>query len=176
MSTTFFGLSTSYLFAVTYALTPAPGEPSTGACCFEDGCLELTEEHCAAEGGDYQGDGSHCPNDACVGTPTGACCIGDGCHVLTEEHCAAEGGAYQGDGSKCEPKTCGGNAGGIGGEAGCEGCTADLDKDGAVGASDLSILLGGWGPNPNHAADFNNDGVVDADDLAAMLGAWGPCS
>jgi hypothetical protein len=95
--------------------------------------------------------------------------------VLTEKHCAAEKGDYQGDGSKCGPKTCGGDAGCIDGEAGCEPCTADLDKDGVVSASDLSILLGAWGSSPNHPADFNNDGVVDAIDLAAMLGAWGPC-
>ena len=175
MSTTFLGLSTSYLFAVICALTPAPGEPSSGACCIGDGCHMLTEEHCAAEGGDYQGDGSHCPNDACAAPPAGACCIGDGCHVLTEEHCVAEGGDYIGDGSKCGPKTCEGNAGCIEGEVGCEGCTADLNKDGAVNASDLGILLGAWGSNPNHPADFNNDGVVGAADLAALLGAWGPC-
>ncbi len=174
MSTTFFGLSASYLFAVTSVLTPV-GDPPTGACCIGDGCHVLTEKHCAAEGGSYQGDDSHCPNDACVGPPRGACCIGDGCHVLTEEHCAAEGGSYHGDGSKCGPKTCAGGAGCIDGEVCCEGCIADLDEDDAVSASDLSMLLGAWGPNPNHPADFNNDGVVNSADLATLLGAWGPC-
>ncbi len=67
MSATFLGSSLSYLFAVTCALTPALGEPSTGACCFENGCIELAADHCVAEGGAYQGDGSHCPNDACGG-------------------------------------------------------------------------------------------------------------
>ncbi len=54
-------------------------------------------------------------------------------------------------------------------------CPADLDNDGTVGASDLAILLGNWGPNPGHPADFNGDDVINAADLAQLLGAWGPC-
>ncbi len=54
-------------------------------------------------------------------------------------------------------------------------CPADLDGDGAVGASDLAILLGNWGPNPGHPADFNGDDIVSAADLAELLGDWGPC-
>ncbi len=54
-------------------------------------------------------------------------------------------------------------------------CSADLDGDGAVGAADLAMLLGAWGPNPGHPADFNDDGFVGAFDLAQLLGAWGPC-
>lgn len=54
-------------------------------------------------------------------------------------------------------------------------CPADLDGDGAVGASDLAQLLGAWGPNPGHPADFDDDGVVSAADLALLLGSWGGC-
>ncbi len=54
-------------------------------------------------------------------------------------------------------------------------CPIDLDGNGAVGAFDLAILLGNWGPNPGHAADLNGDGTVDAADLAILLGNWGPC-
>ncbi len=54
-------------------------------------------------------------------------------------------------------------------------CPADFDDDGTVGASDLAILLGAWGPNPGHPADFDDDGDVDAADLAQLLGTWGPC-
>ena len=54
-------------------------------------------------------------------------------------------------------------------------CPADLDNDDDVGASDLAILLGAWGPNPGHPADLSCDGVVEAFDLALLLGAWGPC-
>lgn len=55
---------------------------------------------------------------------------------------------------------------------------ADLDFDGAVGASDLAILLGAWGEEPcNNAiccpADLNGDGKVNATDLATLLGDWG---
>ena len=54
-------------------------------------------------------------------------------------------------------------------------CPADFDNTGAVRAPDLAILLGAWGPNPNHPADLDADGTVAAPDLALLLGAWGPC-
>lgn len=49
----------------------------------------------------------------------------------------------------------------------------DLDGDGDVGASDLAILLGDWGPCPTLPADLSGDGVVESTDLALFLGAWG---
>ncbi len=55
-------------------------------------------------------------------------------------------------------------------------CPSDADNDGIVTASDLGILLGGWGPNPGHPGDLNADDVVDSADLAVLLGAWGSCS
>ncbi len=54
-------------------------------------------------------------------------------------------------------------------------CPEDLDHDTNVGAGDLAILLGAWGPNPDHPADFNSDDVVNAADLAILIGSWGPC-
>ena len=66
-----------------------------------------------------------------------------------------------------------GNENGIPDE--CE-CPADFDGSGNVGASDLAILLGAWGPNPGHPADFDGDGFVGAADLAQLLGDWGPCA
>jgi hypothetical protein len=55
---------------------------------------------------------------------------------------------------------------------------SDLDFDGMVGASDLSVLLGAWGDDPcNNAiccpADLNGDGKVNGTDLAILLGDWG---
>ncbi len=55
---------------------------------------------------------------------------------------------------------------------------ADLDFDGVVGSSDLSVLLGSWGTEPCDNAiccpsDLNGDGIVDALDLAILLGDWG---
>ncbi len=49
----------------------------------------------------------------------------------------------------------------------------DLDGDGAIGGSDLALLLGSWGVCGGCAADLTGDGLVNAADLAAMLGAWG---
>jgi len=54
-------------------------------------------------------------------------------------------------------------------------CPADFDDNGAVGPFDLAILLGNWGPNPNHPADLNDDDIIDASDLALLLGSWGLC-
>ena len=53
-------------------------------------------------------------------------------------------------------------------------CVADLDKDGMVGASDLSLLLASWGA-AGAAADLDGDGDVGASDLSLLLAAWGGC-
>jgi Tol biopolymer transport system component len=49
---------------------------------------------------------------------------------------------------------------------------SDLDGDGAVGASDLGLLLAAWNTT-DALADLNGDGTVDALDLGILLGAWG---
>jgi hypothetical protein len=49
---------------------------------------------------------------------------------------------------------------------------ADLDRDGAVTATDLALLLGRYGAGPG-LGDLDADGEVDASDLAALLGDWG---
>lgn len=55
-------------------------------------------------------------------------------------------------------------------------CIADFNGDGSVGAPDLALLLGAWGPAPaNSPYDLTGDGFVNAADLALVLGAWGPC-
>ena len=56
-------------------------------------------------------------------------------------------------------------------------CAGDLDNDGIVSASDLSAMLGLWGPCTSSpcVADVDQDGVVSASDLGLLLGQWGPC-
>ncbi len=55
-------------------------------------------------------------------------------------------------------------------------CPADLDGNGAVGAFDLALLLGNWGPcDGDCPADLDDSGAVGAFDLALLLGSWGPC-
>ncbi len=49
----------------------------------------------------------------------------------------------------------------------------DLDGDGTVGAADLAILLGSWGPCGGCPADLNGDDTVGPADLAMLLGNWG---
>jgi hypothetical protein len=55
-------------------------------------------------------------------------------------------------------------------------CPADLTSDGAVGAPDLAMLLGAWGPcTKSCPADLDGDGVVGAPDLSLLLSEWGAC-
>ncbi len=51
------------------------------------------------------------------------------------------------------------------------GPPGDLNRDGAVDASDLAILLAAWGV-PGSPADLDGDGTVDAADLAILLANW----
>jgi hypothetical protein len=55
---------------------------------------------------------------------------------------------------------------------GCKGCATDLDGDGQVGASDLSLVLANWGAA---AGDVTGDGTTDAADLSEVLATWGVC-
>lgn len=52
---------------------------------------------------------------------------------------------------------------------------SDLDGDGAVGGSDLAILLAAWGPCPRGtacSADLTGDGKVNGGDLSILLAEW----
>jgi hypothetical protein len=60
-------------------------------------------------------------------------------------------------------------------------CTADLDDDGNVGFTDLTQMLGGWGPCGDFPfigceEDVTNDAEVGFADLTTLLGRWGPCT
>ena len=46
----------------------------------------------------------------------------------------------------------------------------DINGDGLVNGSDLSILLNAWGGTG--PADLNQDGTVNGMDLAIMMNAW----
>ena len=56
-------------------------------------------------------------------------------------------------------------------------CRADVVFDGIVGAPDLSLVLGAWGPAAvGAAADINMDGIVNAADVSSLLASWGACA
>jgi len=56
-------------------------------------------------------------------------------------------------------------------------CSCDLDHDGAVGGSDLAMMLGSWGACPSGCfGDFDANGSVDGADLGVLLSAWGACN
>jgi hypothetical protein len=48
---------------------------------------------------------------------------------------------------------------------------ADIDRDGAVTATDLALLLGAWGSD-NAEADLDGNGVVESMDVAMLVAAW----
>jgi hypothetical protein len=54
-------------------------------------------------------------------------------------------------------------------------CAGDLDLDGQVGFTDLTILLSDWGPCPGCPSDLDGDDDVGFTDLTTLLAAWGPC-
>ena len=60
---------------------------------------------------------------------------------------------------------------------GCGACPTDADCDGQIGAFDLAVLLGHWGPvTPGSVClDADDDGLIGPFDLATLLGAWGMC-
>ncbi len=57
----------------------------------------------------------------------------------------------------------------------CESVAPDLDGDGAVGATDLILLLGAWGACDDCGAclaDLDDDCAVGTSDLIILLGNW----
>ena len=58
-------------------------------------------------------------------------------------------------------------------------CTGDIDGNGTVGFSDLTLLLAAWGPCPAPPAtcdaDIDTSGTVGFSDLTILLAAWGEC-
>jgi uncharacterized membrane protein len=55
-------------------------------------------------------------------------------------------------------------------------CPEDLDGDNTVGFTDLTQLLGSWGPCPGCPEDLDGDDAVGFTDLTQLLGSWGPCN
>lgn len=53
-------------------------------------------------------------------------------------------------------------------------CPEDIDGDGLVGATDLSLLLVAWGTKGG-PADLDGNGSVGASDLSQLLVSWGSC-
>ena len=63
----------------------------------------------------------------------------------------------------------------LGGNFVCD-CTGDVDLDGMVNGSDLSLVLSNWGPCTGICRyDLNDDGIVNGADLSKVLSNWGVC-
>ncbi len=73
-----------------------------GACCIGTGeCLEITEDDCFGQGGQFFGNGTLCSQTACPGT--GRCCFNQGqdCEVRTQSACAQIAGSRWDAGLTC---------------------------------------------------------------------------
>lgn len=53
-------------------------------------------------------------------------------------------------------------------------CEGDINGDGVVDGTDVSLILGYWG-SANSMYDLDGNSIVDGGDLAMVLGGWGPC-
>jgi len=109
-----------------------PPPPPTGACC-NGVCTEVTQADCEAAGGVYQGDGTTCDPDPCVGGVTEACCFLDGtCEDLEPATCIDVGGGNQGEGTSCADGGCKGSAC----PPGADGDCCDPPGNGTPGCED----------------------------------------
>ncbi|HVZ93792.1 MAG TPA: hypothetical protein VG797_04715 [Phycisphaerales bacterium] len=63
----------------------------------------------------------------------------------------------------------------LGGAAQTPACPGDADGDGAVGLSDIAIVVQHWGDHvaPGSGADQDGSGTVGLGDAAVVIGAWG---
>jgi len=92
--------ATTYGEVEDYTINVLPA-PAYGACCLEEICTDgVTEADCTLAGGVYQGDGSDCDPNICVG----ACCVidtGECAGNLTEAACDALGDTSWAAGEDC---------------------------------------------------------------------------
>lgn len=80
---------------------------NTGACCNGNGlCTETTEKDCNENKFFFQGIGTICEDDICIGG-TGACCDGITCNDgVTGTHCIKSQKLYLGKGKSCYEFVC----------------------------------------------------------------------
>lgn len=149
-----------FVFCGTPGVECPPISDEPGACCLNDGCVELSLCECVAVGGFFLGLGTVC--SPTVEECSGACCVPGGTCFETPFffECDNAGGVFLGPGSTC---------------ADCPPpplLLGDCNADGVVDTQDLGALLAAFGTN-NSTYDFNGDGIVDTNDLATLLGNFG---
>ena len=149
-----------------------------GACCLPDGSCELLlPNDCAAQGGQFEGQGTDCASVTCV-QPDAACCFpaSGGCLDLTQVDCDLTGGLWQGFGTDCATFVCfppgacclpDGSCTDIGNEIDCNTAGGSFQGVGTTCAGLFCPL-----PCP---ADVSQDGNVNVTDLLSLLGKWGTC-
>jgi hypothetical protein len=139
---------------VIRAIIDCGGEP-IGAACLPDGsCVDgLTESQAVDLGGVWNGTGSSCADEQCLG----ACFIPatEECVQFDLATCNLVGGVWAGPGTT----DC------------VNPCPADLNGDGNLNFFDVSAFLTAYN-KMDPLADFNGDGAFDFFDVSAFLTAY----
>ena len=142
-----------------------------GACCLPSGqCVSgISPSACAAQGGNFQGNGTTCASVNCP-FPQGASCFSNGfCLILTQADAQAAGAVWRGAGTTCAD----GNGNGMADQCEPQSQPGDINSDGAVNGLDMTQILANWGATPpGNPADINQDGFVDGLDMTVVLSNW----
>ncbi|MGQ0628071.1 MAG: hypothetical protein ACT4PL_08230 [Phycisphaerales bacterium] len=144
----------------------------TGACCFGNGCVNLTAVDCGTAGGTFLGNATSCAvGNAC---PIGACCLPNGtCTLTTSASCNAASGLFRGVGTTCATANCPPPTGACCLSNG--GCLVLTSVQCAI--IPQSRFAGGAttcpeGCAPDCTVDFNDDGIVEPGDLDEFITAF----
>ncbi|MFN0137147.1 MAG: proprotein convertase P-domain-containing protein [Phycisphaerae bacterium] len=136
----------------------------TQTCALTGCCVEYTLVDCRPP---LPGEPPIPPGLPCTCANTQACCLpGGGCIDIDPGLCVQQlCGVPAGPGSSCSTTI-------------CPVCPGDVNGDGLVNLTDLSMLLAAFGscrPDPayNCRADFNNDNCVTLTDLSVLLANFG---
>ncbi len=143
----------------------------TGACCLPNGqCVGgISPSACAAQGGNFQGNGTTCATVNCP-LPQGASCFPNGfCLILSEAEAIAAGAVWKGAGTTCAD----GNGNGTADQCEAQNPPGDINGDGLVNGLDMTQVLANWGAaGGGSPADINDDGIVDGLDMTIVLSNW----
>lgn len=100
--------SGDWVMRVTWSSLGGGCEPVYGACCFGEGCADMTAAECAGNGGVYKGDNVPCTDTTCVASGPGPCCFAStgGCVSLNAQDCLMAGGIPGPAGGSCASYVC----------------------------------------------------------------------
>ncbi len=136
------------------------GSCSSGACCTDSGCQDVSETECQSINGFFFA-GADCASGACN---AGACCLDGACGQAPAYNCILAGRDFFGAGVPCDPNPC----------LPCATCHGDANGDNAIDGDDVQAMtdcLLGADPLQCKCSDMNQDGNVDLGDVNMFVTA-----